>query len=165
MKKLFLVAAVALLATSVFASDMKFDAKVGYAKIQNGGSGFVVGPGMYYSLYQGDGFVKDFSLGMGLDFTMAKFAGAWGYNMFFGPEGRLEMPYSYAKLGFGYDYFRNAGVNSNMLAMKVGVGFLYPIADATKLGLDFTFGYTLTQGNVGSRMWMINVGPVVSFDL
>ena len=161
MKKLFLVAAVALLATPLFASDMKFDAKLGYAKMQGGASGFVVGPAMYYSLYQSDGFVKDFGLGLGLDFTMAKLAGSWVYNMLIGPEARVEMPYSYAKLGFGYNYSKSLGVASNALGMKFGVGFLYPIADATKLGLDFTFGYVLT----GTRAWMINVGPVVSFDL
>ncbi|MFH1223484.1 MAG: hypothetical protein V1647_03975 [Pseudomonadota bacterium] len=165
MKKLFLVAAVALLATSVFASEMKMDAKLGYAKVKGGASGFNVSPAMYYSLYQGDGFVKDFSLGMNLDFLMARAAGVWGYSMFLGPEGRLEMPYSYFKLAFGYDYYRAAGVNSNLFAVKFGAGFLYPVADATKLGLDVSFAYTLNSGNVGQKLWMLSVGPVVSFDL
>ncbi len=165
MKKIFLAALVALLATPLFASDMKFDGKFGYARSQGGGNGFVVGPAMYYSLYTDTGFIKDFSVGLGLDFTMVKNAGVWGYNMLFTPEARLEMPYSYAKLGFGYDYFRIAGVNNNMFGMKFGVGALFEVAEGTKLGLDFTLVYTLTKGNLADRLWMINIGPVVSFDL
>ena len=167
MKKIFLVAVVALLATPLFASDMKFDGKLGYARVKDGGNGFVIGPAMYYSLYTDNGFVKDLSVGLGLDMTMAKFstASTWGYNFLFTPEARLELPYSYVKLGFGYDYFRIAGVNNNLFAMKFGVGALFTVAEGTKLGLDFTLDYMLTQGNLGERLWIINVGPVVSFDL
>ena len=173
MKKIFLVAVVALLATPLFASEMKFDGKLGYARVKDGGNGFVVGPAMYYSLYNDTGFIKDLSVGLGLDVTMAKFSGtfdgssvsAWGYNFLFTPEARLEMPYSYFKLGFGYDYFRIVGVNNNMFAMKFAVGGLYPIAEGTRLGLDFTFDYMLTKGNLSERIWIINVGPVLSFDL
>ena len=161
MKKIFLAALVALLATPLFASDMKFDGKFGYARSQGGGNGFVVGPAMYYSLYTDTGFIKDFSVGLGLDFTMVKNSGVWGYNMLFTPEARLEMPYSYAKLGFGYDYFKAAGVSSNALGMKFAVGGLFVVAEGTKLGLDFTFAEKLTGGTA----WTINIGPVVSFDL
>lgn len=162
MKKILLVAFATLLASPLFASDMKFDAKFGYARIEGGANGFVLGPAGYYSLYSDDeGFLKDFSLGLGLDFTMAKLSGTWIYNMLIGPEARLEMPYSYFKLGFGYNYWKAAGVSSNALGMKVGLGGLMEVAEGTKLGLDFTFGYKLTDG----RMWSIGVGPVVSFDL
>jgi len=161
MKKIFLVAVVALLATPLFASDMKFDGKLDYARTQGGANGFVVGPAMYYSLYTDTGFIKDFSVGLGLDFTMAKASGVWAYNMLFTPEARLEMPYSYAKLGFGYDYTRSGGVNNNALGMKIGLGGLFVVAEGTKLGLDFTFVEKLTGGTA----WTIEVGPVVSFDL
>ena len=160
MKKIFLVAVIALLATPLFASDMKFDAKFGYARM-SGANGFVIGPAMYYSLYSDTGFIKDLSVGLGLDFNMGKLAGAWVYNMLVGPEARLEMPYSYAKLGFGYDYFKAAGVSSNALGMKFAVGGLFVVAEGTKLGLDFTFAEKLTGGTA----WTINIGPVVSFDL
>jgi hypothetical protein len=165
MKKLFVAAAVALLATPLFASEMKFDAKVGYARMEGGANGFVVGPAFYYSLYSDEGFVKDISLGLGFDFTMAKLAGEWMYNLLIGPEARVEMPYSYFKLGFGYDYFRTkvlgTTATSSALGMKFGLGGLYEISEGMKMGLDFTFAYKLTDG----RAWMINVGPVFSFDL
>ena len=171
MKKIFLVAVIALLATPLFASDMKFDGKFGYARIKGGANGFVIGPAMYYSLYTDTGFVKDISIGLGLDFVMAKtpvvltVPAAWVYNILVGPEARLEMPYSYFKVGFGYDYTydhtRVSSTNSNALGMKVGLGGLYEIAEGTKLGLDFTFIERLTDGTA----WSINVGPMVSFDL
>ena len=161
MKKIFLVAVIALLATPLFASDMKFDGKLGYARTQGGANGFVVGPAMYYSLYSDTGFIKDLSVGLGLDFTMAKLTGTWVYNMLLTPEARLEMPYSYAKLGFGYNYARALGIGNSALAMKISLGGLFVVAEGTKLGLDFTFVEILT----GGTSWMINVGPVVSFDL
>jgi len=160
MKKFFVVAALAVLATPLFASEMKFDAKLGYARLESGANGFVVGPAFYYSVYQNDGFVKDISVGLGLDFTMAK-SGSWCYNMLVGPEARLEMPYSYFKLGFGYDYAKDGSTTNNALGMKFGLGGLYAISEGMKMGLDFTFGYILT----GTRSWMINVGPVFSYDL
>ena len=166
MKKILLVTVVALLATPLFASEMKFDGKLGYARMKGGVNGVVIGPAVYYSLYSDEaGFMKDFSVGLGLDYTIGKVNGILVNNMLFTPEARLEMPYSYAKLGFGYDYYRAAGVNNNLFAMKFAVGGLYSIAEGTKLGLDFTFAYALTKGNLGERVWMINVGPVVSFDL
>jgi len=170
MKKLFVAAAVALLATPLFASEMKFDAKAGYARTKEGGNGFVVGPAFYYSVYSDEGFVKDISVGLGLDFTMAKVdAGladkVWAYNLLVGPEARIEMPYSYFKLGFGYDYLKVKDLTSdNSIGMKFGIGGLYEIAEGIKAGLDFTFAYKLTEGDFG-RFWMINVGPVFSFDL
>ena len=78
--------------------------------------------------------------------------------MLVGPEARLEMPYSYAKLGFGYDWTKDVG---SALGMKFAVGGLFVVAEGTKLGLDFTFAEKLTGGTA----WIINVGPVVSFDL
>ena len=161
MKKILLVAVVALLATPLFASDMKFDAKVGYARMEGGVNGFVIGPAMYYSLYSDAGFIKDVSVGLGLDFNMGKLAGAWVYNMLVGPEARMEMPYSYVKLGFGYDYFKAAGLSSNALGMKFGAGALFVVAEGVKMGLDFTFAEKLTSGTA----WTINIGPMVSFDL
>ena len=161
MKKFFLVAAVALLATPLFASDMSFDVKAGYARIQGGANGFVVGPAFYYSVYQNDGFVKDLSVGLGLDFIMAKTTGVWVYNMLVGPEAKLEMPYSYFKLGFGYNYTKAAGITSNALGMKFGLGGMYEISEGMKMGLDFTFMEKLTDG----RAWTITVGPVFSFAL
>jgi len=169
MKKILLVAVVALLATPLFASDMKFDAKVGYARIQGGANGFVIGPAMYYSLYNDEaGFIKDVAVGLGLDFTMAKLDGAWIYNLLIGPEARMEMPYSYVKLGFGYNYSRqtisvlgvSATASSNALGMKFGAGAIFKVAEGMKMGLDFTFAEKLTSGTA----WMINVGPMVSFD-
>ena len=162
MKKIFLVAVVALLATPLFASDMKFDAKVGYARMEGGVNGFVIGPAMYYSLYNDEaGFIKDVAVGLGLDYNMGKIDGAWAYNMLVGPEARMEMPYSYVKLGFGYDYVKVAGISSNALGMKFGVGGLFKVAEGCKMGLDFTFAEKLTSGTA----WTINVGPMVSFDL
>ena len=161
MKKFLVVAAVALLATPLFASEMKFDAKAGYARMEGGANGFVVGPAFYYSLYSDEGFVKDISVGLGLDFMMAKLSGQWIYNMLVGPEARLEMPYSYFKLGFGYNYVKAGAAKSNALGMKFGLGGLYEISEGMKMGLDFTFGYKLTDGTA----WTIAVGPVFSFDL
>ncbi len=162
MKKFFVVAALAVLATPLFAaSDMSFDAKVGYARTQTSGNGFVVGPAFYYSVYQNDGFVKDISVGLGLDFIMAKIPVAgWAYDMLVGPEAKLEMPYSYFKLGFGYNYYK-CGASSNSLGMKFGLGGLYEISEGMKMGLDFTFAEKLTSG----RMWTIEIGPVFSFAL
>ncbi len=172
MKKIFLVAVVALLATPLFASDMKFDAKFGYARLKGGYNGFVIGPAMYYSLYSDTGFIKDFSIGAGLDFTMAKGNGVWAYSVLISPEARLEMPYSYAKLGFGYNYVRvgeivaGAGATTgNLFGMKIGVGALFEVSEGMKMGLDFTFNYAFNKGNFGERLWQINVGPMVSFDL
>ncbi|MEI6093681.1 MAG: hypothetical protein WCQ47_08420 [bacterium] len=165
MKKLFLVAAVALLATPLFASDMKMDAKLGYARVKGGANGFNIGPSMYYSLYQSDGFVKDLSVGGALDVMMAKQTGVWSYNVYIGPDARLAMPYSYFKLGFGYNYNRVVGVNSNLFGVKFGLGGLYPIAEGMKLGLDFSFFYAFNQGNLGEKIWVMSVGPVLSFDL
>ena len=165
MKKLFLVAAVALLATPLFASDMKMDAKLGYARMQGGVNGFDVNPGVFYSLYASDGFIKDLSLGGDLDFTMGKHAGVWVYSVFIGPMARIEMPYSYFKLGFGYDFLRAAGLNNNLFGLKFNLGGLYPIAEGMRLGLDFGMFYAFNQANLGSRTWAITVGPVFSFDL
>jgi hypothetical protein len=161
MKKLFLVAAVALLATPLFASDMKMDAKVGYARMQGGVNGFDVNPGVFYSLYTNDGFIKDLSLGGDLDFMMGKLAGVWVYNIFIGPMARMEMPYSYFKLGFGYAFNRAAGLNTNLFGTKFNLGGLYPIAEGMKLGLDFGFFYAFNQG----QPWVMTIGPVLSFDL
>jgi opacity protein-like surface antigen len=166
MKKIFLAAVVALLATPLFASDMKFDAKVGYARMEGGVNGFVIGPAMYYSLYNDEaGFIKDVAVGLGLDFNMGKLSGAWVYNLLVGPEARMEMPYSYVKLGFGYDYFRESvggvTVSSNALGMKFGAGALFKVAEGMKMGLDFTYAEKLTGGTA----WTINIGPMVSFDL
>ena len=165
MKKLFLVAAVALLATSVFASDMSFDAKVGYARVKEGFNGFNVGPSMYYSLYQSDGFVKNLAVGGAFDYMMARTAGVWMYNVYIGPDAKLEMPYSYFKLGFGYDYDRIAGVNNNLFGVKFGVAGMYPIAEGMKLGVDFSFFYAFNQANLGERIWTMSIGPVLTFDL
>jgi len=164
MKKLFVAAAVALLATPLFASEMKFDAKVGYARMEGGANGFVVGPAFYYSLYSDEGFVKDISLGLGFDFTMAKLSGSWIYNLLIGPEARVEMPYSYFKLGFGYNYLKAEETKDSSLGMKFALGGMYEISEGIKAGLDFTFAYKLTAGDFG-RVWAINVGPVFSFAL
>ena len=161
MKKLFLVAAVALLATPLFASDLMMDAKVGYARFQGGANGFDIGPSMYYSLYKSDGFVKDLAVGGNLDFAMAKLAGVWVYNVYVGPDAKLTMPYSYFKLGFGYDYARAAGVATNLFGVKFGAAGLYPIAEGMKLGLDFSFFYAFNNG----QPWTMSIGPVLSFDL
>jgi hypothetical protein len=144
---------------------MTFDGKFGYARSQGGGNGFVLGPAMYYSVYNDTGFVKNLGVGLGLDYAMVKNTGVWGYNLFLSPEARLEMPYSYFKLGFGYDYFRVAGINNNLFGMKIGVGALFTVAEGVKMGLDFTFDYAFNQGNLTDKLWMINVGPMVSFDL
>jgi hypothetical protein len=167
MKKLFLVAAVALLATPLFAQNMKMDAKLGYARMKGGMNGFNVNPGVFYSLYSSDGFIKDLSLGGDLDFLMAKIpvVGGWAYSIFIGPMARLEMPYSYFKLGFGYDYSRGGGTNSNLFGVKFNLGGLYPIAEGMRLGLDFGMFYAFNQGNLGYRTWALSVGPVLSFDL
>jgi hypothetical protein len=161
MKKLFLVAAVALLATPLFAQDMKMDAKFGYARAQNGFNGFNVNPGLYfYSLYSSEDFVKDLSLGLDFDFMMTKNQ-VWAYNIGIAPMLRMEMPYSYFKLGFGYAFNRVAGVNTNLFGIKFNVAGLYPIADGMNLGLDFGMMYAFNNG----QPWNLSIGPVLSFEL
>jgi hypothetical protein len=71
------------------------------------------------------------------------------------------MPFSYFKFALGYQG-SYADANSNQLGMKVRLGGLYPIEEGMKVGLDFTFGYTLTGDN---KVWMISVGPAFSMDL
>ncbi len=174
MKKLFVAAAVALLATPLFASEMSFDARAGYARLgggnlDGGANGFVVGPAFYYSLYSDEGFVKDLSVGLGVDFTMAKASDVWAsdvwaYDLLVGPEAKLEMPYSYFKLGFGYNYLKAEETKDSSLGMKFALGGMYEISEGIKAGLDFTFAYKLTAGDFG-RVWAINVGPVFSFAL
>ncbi len=158
MKKLFVAAVVALLATPLFAGDFTMDAKLGYVRTEGSGNGFVVGPAAYYSLYKGEDFVKDFSVGLGLDFNYIKAAGSWAYGISVGPEARLEMPYSYAKLGFGYNYADGAG---SALGMKFSVAGIMEIAEGVNAGLDFAFNYRLTNGT----MWSIAIGPVFCFAL
>ncbi len=165
MKKLFLVAAVALLATPLFASDMKMDAKIGYARVRGGANGFDIGPSMYYSLYQSDGFIKDLGLGGALDYTYAKSNGVAFNSVYIGPDARLEMPYSYFKLGFGYDYGRAAGLNNNFFGVKFGAAGFYPIAEGMKLGLDFSFFMGFNSANFGQKPWVLSIGPVLTFDL
>lgn len=162
MKKLFVAAVVALLATPLFANDFTMDAKLGYVRTEGSGNGFVVGPAVYYSLYKGEDFVKDFSVGLGLDFNYVKTSvlgvSDWGYGISVGPEARLEMPYSYAKLGFGYNYGEGAG---SALGMKFSIAGIMEIAEGVNAGLDFAFNYRLTNGT----LWSIAIGPVFCFAL
>jgi len=162
MKKLFLVAVVALLATPLFASDMQMDAKLGYARGNGSQNGFNVNPGLYfYSLYSSEDFVKDLSIGADFDFAMLKQVGVWTYNIGIAPMLKMAMPYSYFKLGFGYTFNRAAGLNTNLFGIKFNVAGLYPIADGMSLGLDFGMMYAFNNG----RPWILSVGPVLSFDL
>jgi hypothetical protein len=162
MKKLFLVAVVALLATPLFASDMQMDAKLGYARGNGSANGFNVNPGLYfYSLYSSEDFVKDLSLGVDFDFAMLKANNVWTYNIGIAPMLKMAMPYSYFKLGFGYTYARSQGNSDNLFGIKFNVAGLYPIADGMNLGLDFGMMYAFNQG----RPWVLSIGPVLSFDL
>ena len=161
MKKFFLVAVVALLATPLFAGDMKMDAKLGYARGTGSANGFNVNPGLFYSLYASEDFIKDLSVGLDLDFAMLKAVGVWSYNVGIAPMAKLLMPYSYFKLGFGYTYARAAGNAVNLFGIKFNVAGLYPIADGIDLGLDFGMMYAFNQG----KPWILSVGPVLSFDL
>jgi hypothetical protein len=167
MKKLFLVAVVALLATPLFASDMQMDAKLGYARGNGSANGFNVNPGLYfYSLYSSEDFVKDLSIGADFDFAMLKGtdalgASAWTYNIGIAPMLKMAMPYSYFKLGFGYTFSKTPDDNLNLFGIKFNVAGLYPIADGMNLGLDFGMMYAFNSG----RPWVLSVGPVLSFDL
>ncbi|MBN1114191.1 MAG: hypothetical protein JXA66_02505 [Oligoflexia bacterium] len=156
MRKVVLAALFAVLSAPLFASELTLDAKVGYARTQGGANGFDVGAGVYYSLMQTDGFLQDLAVGGAFDFDMTKFGGTWGKGLFIGPEVKLSMPFSYFKLGMGYQ-----GVDEHQFGLKIRVGGLYPIGEGMQAGLDFTFGYTLNA----PRFWMITVGPAFSMDL
>lgn len=154
MKKIVLAAFVALSAATVFAaaSDVSADVRVGYMRAEGGVNGVAGGVGGYYSLLKDAGFLQNLSVG--LDFDVLHVSGTTG--VFVGPVAKAVMPYSYAKVGFGYEKFVNSA-----LGLKVSLGGLMPVADGMKVGLDFTFGEKLTNGSV----WTIAIGPVFSIDL
>ena len=158
MRNVFLALAF-LVSASLFASSM--DVKGGFVRFEGGENGLNVAPTLNYTLYTAEeGVIRGVDLGMGAEFAMAKPAGDFAYNLYVGPQGKVFLPYSYIKMGFGYNYSRIANVNCNDLAVMGGIGFFYPV-DGAKIGLDLT----ATQIITGTKSYMISVGPMVSFDL
>jgi hypothetical protein len=168
MKKIVLAAFVALLATPLFAassSDISLDINAGYFKPQDGGNGFGGGVAGYYSVMKDSGILQN--LGVGLAFDLGHVSG--GNFIFVGPEAKLSMPYSYAKLGFGMSRASasvdvlgtSVSASSTGLGMKLSLGGVMPIAEGMSAGLNFTFGEKLSGGTA----WTIVIGPVFSMDL
>lgn len=158
MKKVFLVMAF-LVSTCLMASSM--DVKGGLTHFESGDNGLNVAPTLNYTLYTSDkGVVRGFDIGMGAEFSMAKPADEFSYNLYVGPQGKVFLPYSYLKVGFGYNYSRIASVNANDMAVMGGLGLFYPVEGA-KVGVDLTATQLLT----GSKAWMVSVGPMFTVGL
>ena len=158
MRKLFLTIAF-LVSTCLMASTM--DVKGGLTRFEGGEYGLNASPTVNYTLYTSEtGVVRGVDLGIGAEFAMAKPAGEFSYALYIGPQAKVSTPYSYVKMGFGYDYTRVAKLNYNDLAIMGGLGVFYPVNNA-KIGIDLT----AIQSVTGAKLSSISVGPMVSFDL
>ncbi len=159
MKKLILIV---LMLPAVLSAQGLFDAKAGYSRIGyetiGSGSGYTFGAGMYYPVHEdGHSFIRSFSIGAGIDYSTALAKGVWYYHVLTGPELRIEMPYSFVKIGAGYNYWKVKGLASiGAVGIKFCLGALFEITDDTKLGLDITVAYKVTKGKVS----VFNIGPV-----
>ncbi len=151
----------------VLSAQNVFDVKGGYSRIGYStvgtGTGYTVGLGTYYQVYDdGDSFIQNFSIGAGTDYSSALAKGVWYYNLLIGPELRVEMPYSFFKFGFGYNYWKVAGLKSiGAIGVKFCLGALFEVDDELKLGLDITVAYKVTRGRVS----FFNIGPVIAMKL
>ena len=157
MKTFFLTIAF-LVSTCLMASTM--DLKGGATRFEGGEWGLNASPAIAYTIYTSDaGAIRGVDLGVASDLAIVK-NGDFAYNVFVGPEGKVVFPYSYVKWALGWNYSRANGVNCNDLAVRYGVGLFYPV-DGAKVGVDFTAEKLIS----GSKIWIMSIGPVVSFDL
>ncbi len=168
MKKIFIILSISLLPlSSINAQDNIVDLKASYARIGydtiGSGSGYQFGTAMYYKLYEEEqDFIKGISVGAGIDYSTALAKGVWYYNLLAGPEVKVDMPYSYFKFGFGYNYWKVKGLSSvGAVGVKVSAGTLFDITDTTRLGLDISLAYKVTKGKVT----VFSLGPILSSDI
>ena len=158
MRNVFLTIAF-LVSTCLMASTM--DVKGGLTRFEGGEYGLNASPTLNYTLYTStDGVVRGVDLGIGAEFAMAKPANDFSYALYIGPQAKVVLPYSYVKLGFGYDYTRVASINANDLGVMGGLGVFYPV-DGAKIGIDMT----VIQAVTGAKVYSLSVGPMVSFNL
>lgn len=156
-----------LLIPAVLGAQAIMDVKGSYSRIGyetiGTGHGYSVGTGVYYSVYDdNDSFMRDFSVGASADYAAALAKGVWYTYIMAGPEFRLEMPYSFFKIGFGYNYWKVKGLSSiGGMGIKFCAGAIFEVSDEMKLGLDITVAYKLTRGKVS----IFSIGPVIAMNI
>jgi len=155
--KHFVLAAIAML-FSVSLSAATLETKTSYASVQDtDNQGMVYGLNYSFNVYEGTSFIENVTVGGLVDFGM--FEGK-AYNLFFAPIVKVELPLTYVKVGYGYDYVKVAGSNSNDWAMFVGAGVKTKLTDAVNFAFDYTMKY-----NIIAKTYTHMFGPAISFNL
>ncbi len=148
MKRLLLVICIFACST-VYASFGNLDLTVGYSRdLSNHGNGYMVFPGLYYSLVDA---VVDVSVGLDAGLYAHKVSTNWIYSVPVIPTLRLQIPFALFKAGVGYDWTKNAG--SSAITSISGALMFLPV-----LGIDATFVYR--WGNASAKIF--SIGPIFS---
>ena len=158
MRKFLFVTLVALFATAVSAST--FDVKAGYGKTE-GVNGYQLGASYFVSLYKADTFVKDISVGLMADYNI--YSSASTYSFLAAPAIKVVMPYSYAILGYGYDYTKGAA-EERATAFVMELGLQAKLTDTVNGGLFYELVYK-TTGDTFDKTYAQAFGPFLSFNL
>ena len=151
MKKLLLVICI-FASSAAYASFGNLDLTVGYSRdLTNHSNGYMVFPGLYYSLIDE---VVDVSIGLDAGYYAHKMSTGWIYSVPVIPTLRLQIPFALFKAGIGYDWTKDAG--SSAITSFSGALLFLPV-----LGIDVTVAHR--WGNASATIF--SIGPVFTMGI